>query len=75
MLKQSSVTGSEISTIVLLINSVRVNVFPGSHQHNGLDQTMAEIQKVQSKIQQLDYNLKTMAKVGFEAQPSEAVFS
>nr|AAO22057.1 STAT6 [Tetraodon fluviatilis] len=40
--------------------------FQGPHQHNGLDKTMAEIQKVQSKIQQLDFNLNSMAKKRFQ---------
>ncbi|XP_003963141.1 signal transducer and activator of transcription 6 isoform X1 [Takifugu rubripes] len=40
--------------------------FQGPQQHNGLDQRMAEIQKVQSKIQQLDYNLKSMATKRFQ---------
>lgn len=43
--------------------------FPGPHQHNGLNQTLAEIQKVQNKIQQLDFILKTMATVGLAAHP------
>uniref|UniRef100_A0A667ZHZ7 Signal transducer and activator of transcription n=1 Tax=Myripristis murdjan TaxID=586833 RepID=A0A667ZHZ7_9TELE len=41
-------------------------VFPGPIQQNGLDPQNSELQKIQTHIQQLEYNVKTIAKNRFQ---------
>lgn len=67
--RRAQTSRSNVQSSFLKSRVIGSMFFPGPHQHNGLNQTLAEIQKVQNKIQQLDFNLKTMATVGLAAQP------
>lgn len=40
-------------------------VYTGPIQQNGLDPTNSEIQKLQTHIQQLEYNVEAMATVSY----------